>query len=68
MRSLALLRVSSAGVGRPRLDIRCEGHSLSVIHPTGPAPDGLFNGLIWPKVGCASSAYATTAGPDFLPL
>ncbi len=41
---------------------------LSVIHPPVPAPDGLFNGLIWPKDGCASSAYATTAGPDFPPL
>ena len=32
------------------------------------AANGLFNGLIWPKDGCASNAYATTAGLDFLPL
>jgi uncharacterized protein (DUF736 family) len=30
----------------------------SVQHPL---QNGLFNGLIWPKDGCASSAYATTA-------
>ena len=29
---------------------------LSVRHAT--APNGLFNGLIWPKAGCASIAYA----------
>ena len=44
------------------------GQTISLIHPPVPAPEGLFNGLIWPKDGCASSAYATTAGPDFLPL
>ncbi|WP_225890116.1 hypothetical protein [Indioceanicola profundi] len=27
-----------------------------------------LNGLIWPKVGCASIAYAATAPIDFLPL
>src|SRR3546814_15099667 len=26
-----------------------------------PLQNGLFNGLIWPKVGCASIAYAATA-------
>jgi len=35
---------------------------------SGTAPNGLINGLIWPKDGFASSAYATTARPDFLPL
>jgi len=32
------------------------------------APNGLFNGLIWPKTGCASIAYAAMAPIDFLPL
>ncbi|WMT88348.1 hypothetical protein NO932_06975 [Pelagibacterium sp. 26DY04] len=32
------------------------------------APNGLFNGLIWPKVGCASIAYDATAASNFLPL
>jgi hypothetical protein len=32
------------------------------------APNGLFNGLIWPEAGCASIAYAATAPIDFLPL
>ena len=41
--------------------------SLYSAH-SATAPSGLFNGLIWPKDGCASSAYATTARPDFLPL
>src|SRR3546814_12240507 len=31
-------------------------------------PCGLFNGLIWPKVGFASIAYDATAPIDFLPL
>jgi uncharacterized protein (DUF736 family) len=26
-----------------------------------PVPNGLFNGLIWPKIGFASTAYAATA-------
>ncbi|WP_189521752.1 MULTISPECIES: hypothetical protein [unclassified Mesorhizobium] len=33
-----------------------------------PLQNGLFNGLIWPKVGCASIAYAAMAPIDFLPL
>src|SRR5690606_36773336 len=33
-----------------------------------PLQNGLFNGLIWPKVGNASIAYAATARLDFLPL
>ncbi|MGH7186218.1 MAG: hypothetical protein ACREIB_08090, partial [Pseudomonadota bacterium] len=32
------------------------------------APNGLFNGLIWPKAGCASTAYAAMAPINFLPL
>jgi len=33
-----------------------------------PLQNGLFNGLIWPKAGCASIAYAAMAPIDFLPL
>lgn len=33
-----------------------------------PLQNGLFNGLIWPKGGCASIAYAAMAPIDFLPL
>jgi hypothetical protein len=29
---------------------------------------GLFNGLIWPKVGYASTAYGSTPPVNFLPL
>ncbi len=68
MRSLAKLGVSSADARGSGLDIWREGQTISLIHPPVPAPYGPFNGLIWPKDGCASSAYATTAGPDFLPL
>jgi len=32
------------------------------------APNGLSNGLIWPKTGCASIAYAAMAPINFLPL
>ena len=32
------------------------------------AANGLFNGLIWPKDGCASTAYDATAASNFLPL
>ena len=32
------------------------------------APNGLSNGLIWPKAGCASIAYGATAASNFLPL
>jgi hypothetical protein len=32
------------------------------------APNGLFNGLIWPKTGCASIAYGAMAPVGFLPL
>ncbi len=32
------------------------------------APNGLFNGLIWPKAGCASIAYGSMAPVKFLPL
>ena len=33
-----------------------------------PLPHGLFNGLIWPKAGCASIVYAATPPGEFLPL
>ncbi|MCX4195671.1 hypothetical protein OMR07_08735 [Methylobacterium organophilum] len=39
---------------------------LSVRHAT--APNGLSNGLIWPKAGFASIAYDATAASNFLPL
>jgi hypothetical protein len=32
------------------------------------APNGLFNGLIWPKTGCASIAYGAMAPVKFFPL
>lgn len=32
------------------------------------APNGLFNGLIWPKTGCASIAYGAMMSARFLPL
>jgi len=32
------------------------------------APNGLFNELIWPKDGFASTAYGSTAPVHFLPL
>jgi hypothetical protein len=32
------------------------------------APNGLFNGLIWPNAGFASIAYDATAASNFLPL
>ena len=34
---------------------------LSASSRHQPAPNGLFNGLIWPKAGCASIAYGATA-------
>lgn len=40
--------------------------SLSARHAT--APNGLSNGLIWPKAGFASIAYDATAASNFLPL
>jgi hypothetical protein len=37
--------------------------------PSGRAlHNGLFDGRIWPKAGCASIAYAAMAPIDFLPL
>jgi hypothetical protein len=33
-----------------------------------PLPNGLSNGLIWPKAGFASIAYDATAASNFLPL
>ncbi|WP_210332669.1 hypothetical protein [Methylosinus sp. H3A] len=37
--------------------------------PSGQAlHNGLFDGRIWPKAGCASIAYAAMAPIDFLPL
>jgi hypothetical protein len=41
---------------------------FSVICRASTAPNGLFNGLIWPKAGCASIAYDATAASNFLPL
>jgi hypothetical protein len=42
---------------------------LSLNDPCEPtAPNGLFNGLIWPKAGCASIAYGSMAPVKFLPL
>tara|TARA_B100000614_G_scaffold140844_1_gene125198 strand:- start:192 stop:395 length:204 start_codon:yes stop_codon:yes gene_type:complete len=42
---------------------------LSLNYPCEPtAPNGLFNGLIWPKTGCASIAYGAMAPVKFLPL
>ncbi|KIZ33997.1 MULTISPECIES: hypothetical protein [Rhodopseudomonas] len=42
---------------------------LSLNDPCKPtAPNGLFNGLIWPKTGCASIAYGAMAPVNFLPL
>jgi len=32
------------------------------------APNGLFNGLIWPKAGFASIAYGAMTPVKFLPL
>jgi hypothetical protein len=32
------------------------------------APNGLFNGLIWPKTGCASIAHDAMTSVKFLPL
>jgi hypothetical protein len=38
-------------------------------YPSGRAlHNGLFDGRIWPKAGCASIAYAAMAPNDFLPL
>jgi uncharacterized protein (DUF736 family) len=38
-------------------------------YPSGRAlHNGLFDGRIWPKAGCASIAYAAMAPIDFLPL
>ncbi|MBK5950322.1 hypothetical protein CH339_14320 [Rhodobium orientis] len=42
---------------------------LSLNYPCeSTAPNGLFNGLIWPKAGCASIAYGAMAPVRFLPL
>ena len=42
---------------------------LSLNDPCEPtAPNGLFNGLIWPKTGCASIAYGAMTPAKFLPL
>jgi hypothetical protein len=40
---------------------------LSASSRHQPAPNGLFNGLIWPKAGCASIAYGATAASNFHP-
>jgi len=43
--------------------------TLSLNSPWEPtAPNGLFNGLIWPNTGCASIAYDTMTPVKFLPL
>jgi hypothetical protein len=41
---------------------------FSVSDRAWTAPNGLFNGLIWPKGGCAATAYSATAASSFLPL
>jgi hypothetical protein len=43
-------------------------HHLSVSIRPPNAPNGLFNGLIWPKSGFASTTDAAMARPYFLPL
>src|SRR3546814_6217357 len=52
--------LSSRRLQRGRHVLRCSVWST--------APNGLFNGLIWPKAGYASIAYAAMAPIDFLPL
>ena len=43
--------------------------NFSSNNPCEPtAPNGLFNGLIWPKTGCASIAYGAMTLVKFLPL
>lgn len=67
---------TNAGVGRSRTiaaegGVRAPPWNIEVVIQVacrpgifrifrGPAPNGLFNGLIWPKNGCASTAYAAT--------
>lgn len=50
----------------------CLGGGLSPVSPSAPrvqtAPYGLFNGLIWPKTGFASTASAQQRRHNFLPL
>jgi hypothetical protein len=45
-----------------------DGSNLLRSLRASTAPNGLFNGLIWPKAGFASIAYDATAASDFLPL
>jgi uncharacterized protein (DUF736 family) len=52
-----------------RSDVFANAKAATVsVRSVQPAPNGLFNGLIWPKDGFASIAYAATARHDFLPL
>ena len=53
------------GAGMPMQGGR---HLLRFLSRLSTAPNGLFNGLIWPKAGFASSAYDATAASNFLPL
>ena len=59
-KSVSVLWRQFAGAGRPP--------SSPLSDRASTAPNGLFNGLIWPKAGCASIAYAATAASNFLPL
>ena len=48
---------------------RCGMAAISPLSDrASTAPNGLFNGLIWPKAGFASIAYDATAASNFLPL
>jgi hypothetical protein len=48
--------------------VAAAGRHLSLFDRHATAPNGLSNGLIWPKDGCASIAYDATAASNFLPL
>jgi hypothetical protein len=48
---------------------RCGTATISPLSDhSSTAPNGLSNGLIWPKAGFASVAYDATAASNFLPL
>jgi len=48
---------------------RCGMAAISPLSDrASTAPNGLFNGLIWPKAGFASIAYDATAASNFHPL
>ncbi|MDH0908573.1 MULTISPECIES: hypothetical protein [Alphaproteobacteria] len=61
--------ILSAGEGRGDVILAAVmGRHLSLSARHATAPNGLSNGLIWPKVGFASIAYDATAASNFLPL